>query len=158
MKTIQVTCEHCGVHFTYERVRIDGGRYRKTCDVCRKDNRRIKQRSADMKFRENRGHVVGCGSGGNQWGDHNHSWKGGCVRVWRQLCFEAHGAVCAHCGFTPQSRETWHLLVAHHINEDRTDNRTENLRAVCKKCHQNIEHLQVRNTKGQYDGRNKTAE
>jgi len=47
---------------------------------------------------------------------------------YRTKCFEAHGQVCERCG------RGEHIL-AHHINEDRSDNRIENLAPLCEKCH-----------------------
>jgi len=47
---------------------------------------------------------------------------------YRQLCFDEHGQKCIRCGSENQ-------IVAHHKNENRTDNSPEDLAPLCTKCH-----------------------
>ena len=46
---------------------------------------------------------------------------------------------CLLCG-APKSFLHWVTINVHHVNEDRADNRPENLVTLCAKCHQNTVH------------------
>ena len=61
---------------------------------------------------------------GQNAGESNPMWRGG-IQTYRVHRKEA----CERCS------STQHLLV-HHRNEDRYDNRIENLETLCKRCHQ----------------------
>jgi hypothetical protein len=50
------------------------------------------------------------------------------IRDYRQLGIEAHGEECQVCGATEN-------IIVHHRNEDRSDNRIENLLPLCSSCH-----------------------
>lgn len=152
MTKLELVCKGCGVMFIYERARKGGGRVRSFCDSCGSSRREASLKKAMDSYREKKGQKVGVGSGGNQWGEKNPLWKGG-HSLYRKTCLLSHGEVCVHCGSGDR-------VVAHHINENRSDGSPENLRPVCWKCHQNVEHrgLEFRDEKGRYKSRSKTAE
>lgn len=57
-------------------------------------------------------------------GPQNPGWKGG-IQTYRKHRKDA----CERCGATAK-------LMVHHKNEDRYDNRLENLETLCRRCHQ----------------------
>lgn len=136
---LTVICISCGAKFEYERPNKNGGRKRKTCNVCKMKQAQEVARRADRSYRERHGGVVGCGSGNNQCGEKNHQWKGGRGKpFYRRVLFEKYGkdTVCSNCGEKP--KELSQLLV-HHIDRNRENNSPENLVPMCKRCHQ-MEH------------------
>jgi len=52
---------------------------------------------------------------------------------YRGVCFNAHGRECVVCGTTEN-------LIAHHVDGDRTNNDSENLRPMCRGCHRSVHH------------------
>lgn len=104
---------------------------------------KCRQRDSDDRHRVKTGKTkkFGVGSGGNQWGENNHrytgkSGDGGCIRAMREL-----PNICNRCGKLDN-------LVAHHIDEDRSNNNLSNFEILCKKCHQ--EHHAKRDAFGRY--------
>lgn len=84
-----------------------------------------------LKSRIKQGLILkpGVGSGGNQEGENNHQWTGksgsaGCKRAMKKL-----PKICNRCGSLED-------LLAHHIDEDITNNSLDNFEILCKKCHQ----------------------
>jgi len=80
-------------------------------------------------LRHNKFEKPGVGSGGNQYGENNNQWTGrsgaaGCRRAMKLL-----PNICNRCNSTE-------MLVAHHIDEDRTNNNLTNFEILCKICHQ----------------------
>ena len=93
------------------------------------------------RIRHNLIETPGCGSGGNQFRNKNHQWKGG-TGTFRQLARETQEEICHWC------KSDKNLLV-HHIDHDRKNNRHDNLIIICKKCRQ--KHHAIRDTKtGRY--------
>jgi 5-methylcytosine-specific restriction endonuclease McrA len=84
------------------------------------------------------------GSGGAQFLEANSQWKDGRV-AYRRLARMA-GCACVLCGHVDVPKN----MCAHHINHDRSDNRLENLRLVCKRCHQTVEHPRSPKQKGRW--------
>lgn len=157
MFEIKGNCCDCDQPFTYQKTRL-AGRKKVRCESCAKKHKEASAKARMDRYRERNGQRVGVGSGGNQWGEHNAQWKNGTSKkYYRRLCFEAHGYACHHCGWSPSKPSEMPSLLAHHIDEDRTNNAAENLRPVCKACHQNTEHPTPRDSKGRYC-RNKIAE
>jgi hypothetical protein len=52
-------------------------------------------------------------------------------KQYRKVCFDEHGRVCVICGSGDD-------VVAHHVNGDRTCNKPENLRPMCRSCHRSV--------------------
>lgn len=82
----------------------------------------------------------GVGSGGNQWGTDNPSYKNG-IGTFQKKAYEAYGKICNRC------RETNKLLV-HHKDKDRTNNVVENLEVLCHRCHR--AHHNIRDKLGKF--------
>lgn len=117
-KDKEKTCIKCGDKF------INKFRQKYCSDVCR---------SAYLAYqyclRNNKFEKPGVGSGGNQELDKNHQWTGesgtsGCRRAMKKL-----PNFCKICNTTED-------LVAHHIDEDRTNNDLSNFEILCRKHHQ----------------------
>lgn len=70
----------------------------------------------------------GVGTGGNQLGKDNHMYKNG-IKDYQKRAFAHYGKKCGRCGSTKN-------ILAHHRDEDRTNNEIENLEVLCKRCHQ----------------------
>jgi|SRR5208337_470498 len=58
-------------------------------------------------------------------------WKDGYCR-YRQLAYSKYPKVCSHCGSLER-------IEIHHINNNRRDNRLENLMPLCRSCHIRID-------------------
>ena len=71
----------------------------------------------------------GVGSGGNQEGENNHMYKTG-IGTYSKKGFANLPNICNRCGCID-------TLLVHHIDEDRSNNKLENLEILCKRCHQN---------------------
>jgi hypothetical protein len=90
------------------------------------------QREHELESHRTRWHANYQKTGWKQSGAKNNNWKGGrAPRTYRRICFEAHGRKCIPCGAE--------ATLAHHIDHDRSNNVAENLRPMCKRCHQ-LEH------------------
>ena len=61
-------------------------------------------------------------------GKNNPNWK---QDTYQTTCFEAHGKKCIVCGEEK-------IVAAHHVNENHSDNRTENLVPLCPTHHQYV--------------------
>lgn len=67
-------------------------------------------------------------------GEMHPRWKGGInTNYYRRLAFQHYEAICETCGCDES-------LVVHHRNEDRYDNRVENLQILCRGCHNRHHH------------------
>lgn len=64
-------------------------------------------------------------------GNKNPGWKGG-IQAYRRIGWAHFEKKCSICG-------SENNVEIHHINENRYDNRIENLKPVCRKCHQEID-------------------
>ncbi len=124
VETRRAVCIRCGTELT--------GQQRKYCST--------KCSSYCYCLRKGRFSKPGVGSGGNQLGEKNHQYKNG-IGTFRKRAFEQYGYICNKCGAV-------HKLCVHHIDEDRTNNIVENLKVLCKRCHQS--HHETRNNLGQY--------
>ncbi len=60
-------------------------------------------------------------------GDRNPRWKGG-IQTYRDKAWKHFDKKCSLCGSLKN-------LIIHHLNEDRYDNRIENLKTMCRSCH-----------------------
>lgn len=116
-------CKRCKKSFS------DGTR-RQYCPTCWPINRKEILERAHRKETYKRGGIPYVGKGGAQWRDDNHQWKGG-VRAYRDMTFFEEGEGCSRCG----SKKN---VVAHHIDNDRYNNKPENLVPLCSACHGDI--------------------
>ena len=64
-------------------------------------------------------------------GKNNPNWKKDKVNNYREICFKKHGKQCIVC----QEKK---IVAVHHINEDHSDNRPENLVPLCPTHHQYV--------------------
>lgn len=78
---------------------------------------------------------IGVGSGGHQWRENNHMWKGGkrpkYVGNYRSRCFKYWQRRCVICGST-------HKIHVHHADGDTTNLHIWNLIPVCTKHHKQL--------------------
>lgn len=73
----------------------------------------------------------------------NPAWKGG-IQAYRTIAWENFEKKCSECGNTEK-------LEIHHINGNRYDNCLENLKPVCRSCHQKIDgRIRSRDEKGKF--------
>lgn len=155
---LERTCVTCGATFAYTRGRTNGGRVRNTCDHCREIAKEACEKAAMDNFRRRKGQCVGMGSGGNQIGEKNPQWRGGHSKYRKILIAHLGGhfpVECSDCHVMIQSKRD---LCAHHIDHDRANPSPANLKPVCKRCHQMVEHAPFKNEQGQFAGRSKTGE
>lgn len=75
----------------------------------------------------------------------NPGWKGG-IQTYREKAWNHFEKKCSECGCKEN-------LEIHHINENRYDNRLENLKPVCRKCHQKIDGRSNRDKKNRFKSR-----
>ena len=108
-----------------ERLFVPTGQNQKRCAECA----RVHQLEANRE----RWHRTYVKKGArDQRGEKNHQWNGGTSpSSYRRICFAAHGYRCFRCGGEGK--------LVPHLDEDRENNTVENLRPICKRCHQ-IEH------------------
>lgn len=79
--------------------------------------------------------ALGVGSGGNQWGEKNHQYKGG--RSDYRRCFKHEHPDQRCCEICTSTRN----LVVHHVDKNRRNNRSTNLMMLCRSCHAQVHGL-----------------
>lgn len=117
VETRRDLCIKCGKTLT-------GRKNKKYCnEICR-------TRYIGLQYRIRHGLIEkpGVGSGGNQLLEKNHQYKDG-IGCFRKIAFEYYDNKCNRCGKLND-------LLVHHIDENRHNNKVENLEILCKKCHQ----------------------
>lgn len=62
-------------------------------------------------------------------GENNPNWKNGGIN-YRKIAFESYLCKCANCGFDNKD-----ALEVHHIDNDRSNNKLNNLITLCPNCH-----------------------
>ena len=108
-------CSRCTVQFT------PLGNNQKMCVVCIPIVKKEKSQAHHQEHYIKKGY--------NQFRENNNNWKTG-IGTYKQL--KAHILACERCG------ATYELLV-HHKDQNRGNNKIENLEKICKRCHQ-LEH------------------
>ena len=144
--TRPVTCVDCETVFS----RVGRGRCLR-CPGCRKKN--AAKRAWEYAVRKRRIRNPGVGSGGAQLGEANHRWGGG-VAAYRRIGRDGKAFACETCAALLTRR----LACVHHVDGNRGNNSSDNLKLVCKACHQNTEHERLRDKLGRYTSRSKTPE
>jgi hypothetical protein len=101
------------------------------CPTCRKK----KNVEKVMKSRKKRipETQIGVGSGGNQAGSNNPSWKGG-YSIYKKTCKDKEE--CQLCG-------SKRFLIVHHKDGNRKNGKKGNLIRVCRKCHAKLHKLHL---------------
>lgn len=127
-------CSECGAIY------LPTGRCSKYCPVCRPVvTKRIKD-AAINRWQYANGILNGAGSGSATGiGKDNHMYKHGrdVFRRWAKARKETIG-LCEECGKNIKDA-THYEWVGHHIDHNPQNNVIENLKLLCKQCHQ-IEH------------------
>lgn len=138
----QLTCVDCSIVFEFK-----GRTSAKRCETCRAAF--ASKRSYDWNVASGKIKNPGVGSGGAQWLTDNHGWKNG-IGAYKRIG-KAGKQACELCGTAVDSRRYYWCV--HHIDEDRTNNDPSNLQFICKKCHQNTAHadLRYRDDLGRYE-------
>ncbi len=116
------------------------GRCSKYCPTCRPVVTKQIQASAIKRWQYQTGLLNGRGSGSATGsGQDNHMYRHGrCVfRRWAKERKDS-GGLCEECGKDIKDATNYEW-VGHHIDHDQTNNVIENLKLLCKQCHQ-IEH------------------
>lgn len=134
------TCEYCKKEYK------PTGPAQKTCTTCRKHIESVtSQVYHDIARIKKYGTHEGIGSGNTQGrGKEHHSYKNGTglfLTLRKQVREEVR--YCEDCGKDLKDVSKYHWCV-HHIDYDRTHNDRENLKLLCKRCHQ-VEHDCIRN-------------
>lgn len=70
-------------------------------------------------------------------GENHPNWKGGEATYRNALLRSDRPQICERCGLTDQR-----LLTVHHLDEDRSNNRLDNLSWLCPNCHYLIHHYE----------------
>lgn len=124
-------CQICGTQY------IPTGPAARYCSDCAAMRAKVTQREGNMRHRARRGLPVGVGRGGsNKRFSDDSQFKtgiGNFFRLRKQLLQE--NTICEECGEDISEVSPYHKCV-HHIDHDRTNNVRENLRVLCKRCHQ----------------------
>lgn len=137
-------CQRCGSTFEYIKTH-KSGYLRKYCDECTLQLKR--ERSYNNRVKRGLIKNPGVGSGNaNRSGKDNPCYKNG-IGTYRRVAQEhckPREWKCFYCGVDhshsiKQKGKKLPLLV-HHIDGNRNNNDPSNLRIVCKRCHQVIEH------------------
>lgn len=115
-------CVHCGKEFTLANI----NKHEKACG-----RPKVIKECPVCKTMHSKGGVTCSYSCSNTYfrsGNNNPNWRG---NNYRNICFETHGKKCIVCGEEK-------ILAVHHINEDHSDNRPENLVPLCPTHHQYV--------------------
>lgn len=129
VKEKEFICRRCGKKFTWKAKKMyfcpDCGRKEKSEYVMR--HRAGKDPSVKM----------GVGSGGNQWGENNHQFRGGFWNYKKIYADQHKGEVpcCEICNSTEN-------LCIHHLDKNHSNNAPENLVRLCRKCHAKVHGLE----------------
>ena len=131
-------CVYCGD--TYK----PSGPAQKACSVCQTYIKSLdRQVTLDMQRKEKFGTYCSIGQGRAQGiGENSPFWKGGRVLLPR-IKQEIRDSVkfCEDCGKNLIDVKPWGWCI-HHIDEDNTNQSRENLKLLCRRCHQLTHHCE----------------
>lgn len=113
-KSIELECDYCRKKFFRSPSKaITKSNLHFCCRDCKDKAQRIENNYIEM------------------WPDH---YKGGSQTQYRQLAFRNYIHECSNCGWD----EDEDILEVHHIDENRENNRLENLMILCPTCHRKL--------------------
>ena len=121
--TTKIECVHCTRVVTLANIH----KHEKTCDKNPASNK-MKECPVCNILHSKKGATCSysCSNTFFRSGKNNPNWNG---NNYRHICFDTHGKKCIVCGEEK-------ILSVHHINEDHSDNRPENLVPLCPTHHQ----------------------
>lgn len=100
------------------------------CKSCGKKQHSL--RVMQYRKRKNNNVLIGVGSGGNQLGERNNSFKDGLSHYRNVYDSKPNkSTVCEKCGSDKR-------LHVHHIDFNRKNNLPQNLQLLCKSCHSKV--------------------
>lgn len=124
-------CSLCGKIYT------PTGSCSKYCDACKEEQRKAYMREAQYKYRAKQGKPTFVGKGGsNKKFTSSPFFKNGIgnfIRLRKQIKEEVR--YCEECGKDLLSATRYEWCV-HHIDHNRSNNIRENMKLLCKRCHQ----------------------
>ena len=133
-------CKECGVEFT------PVGPCSLYCsNACLDIATKRSNRAKNARSRVKQGRLVGVGSGNAQGrGENHHSYKSGIKGFSKRKLDSMVEHMCEECNLdlTDIIKTSRYMWAVHHIDEDRSNNALENLRLLCKKCHQLVHECQ----------------
>lgn len=139
----RIVCSDCGRSFKHK-----GRGWRLRCSTCQKRN--AVERTTRCRVRAGKMECPGVGSGGNQWGSKNHSWKPVHLRKstkylgnYRRRCFRVWERKCVICAAKTN-------VMVHHIDGDVDNYRADNLVPLCAGHHKRVHDRKPRRTANQY--------
>ena len=106
---------------------------------CLKESVRRSSRERNRIHRLKLEKQVGVGSGNAQGsGEAHHSYKSGIKGFSKRKLDSMDVHVCEECGedLTALVKTSRFMWAVHHVDHDRSNNKLENLRLLCKRCHQ----------------------
>ena len=127
------TCLVCGNEYS------PTGPAQKYCQECGIVRSKEIHTRAIKEYRRRKGVMVGIGSGNNQSGEKNGSWKGG-IGIYHKL--KSGVKACENCGKHRPDNDGFGFCT-HHKDGNRYNNSMENLEVLCKRCHQLVHHCEV---------------
>lgn len=110
---IEGKCDFCKKDIKFKKTKLYKSNYHFCNNTCKKG------------FFKSQSHLRGTFSGHN---------KMSAQSKYRKMTFEEYENKCYYCGYDT----CINILQVHHLDEDRTNNKIENLRIVCPTCHAEV--------------------
>ena len=125
MKYPKIKCSHCGDEYGNTVIR----RHEDACHLNPQNKKDCEACGTPIKDWKN---AVTCSTGCYnklyRTGTNNPNWKDS---TYRSTCFHYHEKKCLVCDFD-------HIVVAHHVDEDKSNNTPENLVPLCPNHHEMV--------------------